>query len=165
MIGFPTEADAQRVIGGVRVVERWQRSPPPEAIPGGRPDPVQFLRLTGGPTSGLYPAVLTAFDAAAGTYTDHGEVRFRAAGGTGPDLASGTHVLARFTGATADGAYGLYEGGPVTMTSDSFTCLTDVEVEAEAECNGDGTITVTITLTKTTSTVTVRGVAVDVAVT
>lgn len=108
MIGFKTLADAQRVLAGIRAIEAQQRSPHEKSRHHPGFQGAALVEITGGPTSGLHPAKVVAWDDFASDYVDRGAVRFKEVAGV--SLATGAICIGVFTGPTADGEYGIYEG-------------------------------------------------------
>ncbi len=106
MIGFKTLADAQRVLAGIRAIEARQRSPHEKSRHHPGFQGAALVEITGGPTSGLHPAKVVAWDDFANDYVDRGAVRFKETGGA--TLTTGTVCIGVFTGPTADGEYGIY---------------------------------------------------------
>lgn len=118
MIGFKTIADAQRVLAGIRAIEAQQRSPGGQSRHHPGFQGAVLVEITGGPTSGLHPAKVVAWDDFANDYVDRGAVRFKETGGA--TLTTGTVCIGVFTGATADGEYGIYANLAGGTADESF---------------------------------------------
>jgi hypothetical protein len=150
-----TRDQVRRLLDMLRRFEAWERSESGARAGRTPSDPRGvLLKVTGAVSSGLYPARLSYWDDAAGAERLSDEVRWKPRDGSAP--ATGDYVWGQFTGPTADGARGLYQGAKSPAGS-GFTgtqvVVTDVSWNAT-----------TCVMAKTTKTVTfVNGIVTGIA--
>jgi hypothetical protein len=125
-----------------RFLKRPTDRPPNGVQPSGAPFfqlPVCVVKVTGSPTSGLYPAVVEQYDVAGGTWSDLGAVW--AVGVNGEALASGTRYEGRAVGVKAADGKPVYA---VTVPANVSLSLTTYEFTVDATWTIDSAVTWTL---------------------